>query len=286
MIRSIIQAGFGNQLFQYATAYALARELRQPLELDVSFFNWYNQTHPATARRCAMSLLQLQEHKVVDGHVHRWWRYEPLFSLPISYWPWYPGGLPVIRENLAHCREDQSKLFRKIGHQGAALFGFWQNTSYFDNYLLDLKTQFQPNYNIDISVRILWDQIIKKESIGVHVRRGDFVNLGWDKGLEYYIKGMEWIQSQKEKCRFYIFTDDKLWVREQFPMCKDVTIIDISTETSEIDEFFLLSSCKHQIISESTFGWWAAYLNTNKDKLIVIPHEAKGQIFNERWHRM
>lgn len=286
MIRGIIQAGFGNQLFQYATAYALARELRQPLELDVSFFNWYNKTHPTTARRCAMPLLQLQEHTVVDGHFRRWWRYEPLFSLSIPYWPWYLGGIPVVREDLANCREDQSKLFRKIGHRGAALFGFWQNTSYFDKYLLDLKSQFQPNYNIDISVQTLWDQIVRKESIGIHVRRGDFVNLGWDKGLEYYLKGMKWIQSQKEECCFYIFTDDKSWVRKQFAMRRDVTIIDISTQTSEIDEFFLLSSCKHQIISESTFGWWAAYLNMNKDKLVVVPQDAKGQIFTGEWHRL
>lgn len=283
MIRAIIQAGFGNQLFQYATAYALARELEQPLEIDTSFFCWYNMNHPATARQSAMELLKLDTHTTRTSCNSKFWIYKPWFTLPFHYFPFYVGGQPMIVEDIANCRQDQRNLFRKIGKRGATLFGFWQNTVYFDKYLLDLKRQFQPNYELHDSVSQLHSEVTSCESVGVHIRRGDFVGLGWDKGADYYLKGMTCVKEQKSEARFFIVTDDKQWVREQFSNRGDITIIDINTSTCDIDEFFLLSSCKHQIISESTFGWWAAYLNTNIDKMVLVPETAKGQIFNSDW---
>lgn len=286
MIRAIIQAGFGNQLFQYATAYALARELGQPLEVDTSFFCWYNKHHPATARQSAMELLKLDAHTTRTSCNSRFWIYKPWFTLPFRYFPFYVGGQPMVVEDIANCRQDQRYLFRKIGKRGATLFGFWQNTVYFDKYLLDLKRQFQPNYELHESVSQLHSEVASCESVGVHIRRGDFVGLGWDKGADYYLKGMTWVKEQKPEARFFIVTDDKQWAREQFSNRDDITIIDINTSTCDIDEFFLLSLCKHQIISESTFGWWAAYLNTNIEKMVLVPETAKGQIFRDEWIRI
>lgn len=286
MIRVIIQAGFGNQLFQYATAYALAQELGQPLEVDTSFFCWYNKNHPATARESAMELLKLDAHTTRTSCNSRIWIYQPWFILPFRYFPFYVGGLPMVVEDIANCRQDQRYLFRKIGKRGATIFGFWQNTVYFDKYILDLKRQFQPNYELHESVSLLHLKVTSCESVGVHIRRGDFVGLGWDKGVDYYLKGMAWVKEKKPEVRFFIVTDDKQWAREQFSNRDDITIIDINTSTCDIDEFFLLSSCKHQIISESTFGWWAAYLNTNIEKMVLVPETAKGQIFRDEWIRI
>ena len=286
MIRTVIQAGFGNQLFQYATAYALARELGQSLEVDTSFFSWYNKNHPNTARQSAMNLLKLDNHTTRTSSCSKYWIYKPWFIYPFRYFPFYVGGQPIVVEDVANCRLDQRHLFRKIGKRGATLFGFWQNTIYFDKYLFDIKRQFQPNYELDASVCKLHSEIVNSESVGVHIRRGDFVGLGWDKGLDYYLKGMAWIKQEKSDARFFIVTDDKQWVRGQFSKSENITIIDVKTPTCDIDEFFLLASCRHQIISESTFGWWAAYLNTNEDKLIVIPRTAVGQIFCDEWHKI
>lgn len=284
MIKAIIQAGFGNQLFQYATAYALSRELNQPLEVDTSFFEWYNLTHPSSARVCGLYLLSLDRCTFNRKSSKHYWKYKPLFSIPFTYLPWYIGGLPIIKEDIANCRQDQQNLFGKIGNKGAALFGFWQNTIYFDKYIADLKRQFRPSYELDAIVQSLYDEISAcKNSVGVHIRRGDFVDLGWDKGSDYYIKGMQLISQQKPDAKFFIVTDDKHWAREQFASNSEIRIIDINTPTYDIDEFFLLSSCHHQVISESTFGWWAAYLNTHEDKLIVIPKTAVGQIFKDCW---
>lgn len=79
----------------------------------------------------------------------------------------------------------------------------------------------------------------------------------------------------------------KVWARNEFKEERDIEIIDITSATQDIDEFFLLSMCHHQIISESTFGWWAAYLNMHTDKRIIIPADAQGEIFNQyNWTRI
>lgn len=194
--------------------------------------------------------------------------------------------VPVILEDLANCREDQSYLFQKINKDGAVLYGFWQNINYFDKYLEDLKKQFRPNYRYADAVSKMLNEVERTESVGVHIRRGDFVSLGWNKGQEYHTHAMEWMMEQFENVMFYVVTDDVDWAKEHYETMNNVKIIDFHTDTKDIDEFYLLSSCKHQIISESTYGWWAAYLNDNKDKKVVAPKDAKGNIFKDDWHKM
>ena len=286
MIRVIIQAGFGNQLFQYATAYALGKEKGQAVELDISFFDYVKNRKMSHARVNNLDKLALDTPKFVNKP-RNYWKYrlreKMKFIQSISI-----GGkrVPFICENFSMCREDQSGLFRKIGEKGAVIHGFWQNTEYFKEYLLDLKKQFVPNYVLDCEVIKVLQQIQTMNSVGVHIRRGDFVTLGWDKGRDYYDRGMEWFKREVASCKFYIVSDDPEWVTQQYGERKDIVIIDVSTQTKDIDEFFLLASCRHQLISESTFGWWAAFLNTNEQKKVVVPKEAVGEMFQAEWHRL
>lgn len=286
MIRTVIQAGFGNQLFQYATGYSLARELGQSLELDISFFDYYKRKERDNGRINNLDKLQLDNYTTIN-HPSSYWQYRMKVMLPYLRYSIVGGKIvPLVCEDINNCREYQNQLFDCIGNNGATLFGFWQNTSYFDKYLFDLKRQFRPNYPLSTDVKKLRDEISNEQSVGVHIRRGDFVRLGWDKGAEYYTRGMEMLREKIEKSHFYIVTDDVKWACEQYADVEDVTIVDVHTYTKDIDEFFLLSSCYHQIISESTFGWWAAYLNTNLNKWVIVPEVAKGQIFNLNWTRI
>lgn len=286
MIRSVIQAGFGNQLFQYATAYALSKELGQDLVLDVSWFEYIKKSQNATLRENNLNKLSLDTPNFV-GKAKNFssYRFRVKFGFPKKIR--IDGkAYPFICENVNACREDQSKLFENIGDKGAVLYGFWQNLNYFDKYLLDLKRQFTPNYELDKECVNLLKQMQNENSVGVHIRRGDFVSLGWDKGQEYYDKGLEWFKNQLGDCKFFIVSDDVQWVKERYGKREDVVVIDVNTPTKDIDEFYLLASCKHQFISESTFGWWAAYLNTNPNKKVLAPKDAKGNIFDLGWEKL
>lgn len=279
MIRSVIQAGFGNQLFQYATGYALAQKLGQDLELDISFFGYQAKLAPSNLRVCLLDKLNIGDVSRVNSP-STYWQYKLKSKLPLGIPSIVNGKLvPFICEDIPNCRMDQSQLFSKVTDVGACLFGFWQNTVYFEPYLADIRKHFVPNYEISREVTELQRKIEGSNSVGVHIRRGDFVGLGWDKGASYYQEGMDSLKERFENVHFFIVTDDVKWVNEQFGDLSDITIIDVNTPMKDIDEFYLLSSCHHQIISESTFGWWAAYLNPHKDRVIICPEDAKGEIF-------
>lgn len=287
MIRSIIQAGFGNQLFQYATGYALAKEIGCELELDVSFFEYIKKFHTSNTRINNLDKLKLTAPKFrCKPETYCFYRYASKLRMPtviMTDGKW----MPVAWENVPKCRDDQSELLERLKQKGeGVIYGFWQNTCYFNKYIEDLRCQFVPNYELCQEVKSLLDDIKRCTSVGVHIRRGDFVQLGWDKGADYYIRGMEEMKSLVDNPRFYIITDDIDWVHAEFDGDSTITIIDVETETKDIDEFFLLSSCKHQIVTESTFGWWAAYLNTAPFAKVIVPADAEGRIFKDNWIRI
>lgn len=280
MIEVIIQAGFGNQLFQYAMGYSLAKKLNQPLQLDVSFFDYAKKKGLNNLRINNLDKLALENPKFKNTP-KEYYKYRlgakiknRLFRKCLNF------SYPVLWEDVRNCREYQGKLIEKANQlANVILYGFWQHPEYFSEYIPDLKAQFIPNYILTKSVEELRNQIKNTPtSVGVHIRRGDFVGLGWAEGTDYYKRGMAKIKTKVSDPHFFIVTDDKDWVKEHFDE-KDITIIDVKSPTSDIDEFFLLSICDHHIISESTFGWWAAFLNTNPDRLIIIPTTAKGPLF-------
>ena len=197
-------------------------------------------------------------------------------------------GENIIWEDVAKCREYQRDLFNNVNtNRHATLYGFWQNTMYFRSVLSDLKKQFMPNYRLPTSAEEYCSALKEHtNSVGVHIRRGDFVKLGWNKGEDYYTKAIGRIRQELSDPHFYIVTDDKAWTREHIPASGSVNIVDVKSETTDIDEFFILSQCRHHIISESTYGWWAAFLNSDTESLVIIPENAKGEIFEQNWIRM
>lgn len=289
MIKAIIQAGFGNQLFQYATAYSLAKRLGQRLVLDISFFDYVKDSKVDNIRVNNLNMLQLDSPEFVNAP-QLYWKYRYGAHLrKTPFWRLLRFTSKVVWENVSICREFQPELFNDIDqYKDFEIYGFWQNTMYFKDVVADLKRQFVPNYQLSDNVNHLISKINSNgNSVGVHIRRGDFVRLSWYKDADYYRKAMNMMRQNINKPFFFICTDDKAWAYDEFKNDLDTEIIDIATVTKDIDEFFLLSKCHHQIISESTFGWWAAYLNSYADKQIIIPYDAQGEIFNQnKWIRI
>lgn len=283
MIRSVIQAGFGNQLFQYATAYSLAKELNQQLQLDLSFYEDTINTNASNRKESNLLKLRIDTSEYYSKpNGFKKYRYVTRLIF-LRNGRIEKNRVPIICEDVARCREYQGELFKRIKGTGAILYGFWQNTRYFNKYINELRAQFRPNYKFDESVEKVLEQVNMSMSVGVHIRRGDFVNLGWDKGSTYYDKGINLLRQRIPGAVFFVVTDDVEWAKSQYGSERDVVIVDVHTGTKDIDEFFILSSCKHQLISESTFGWWAAYLNTNDEKIVVAPSDAKGELFDRDW---
>jgi len=151
------------------------------------------------------------------------------------------------------------------------IYGFFQSEKYFAHHRDEIVRLFAPTREISNYIDQKYSQILAHPTVAIHVRtfipdgrNPDQVGIGgvtWD----YYIKAIELFPKE---CHFLVFSDSMNWTKENFPKVKrDITFIE--GEPFYID-FYLMSSCHHQIISpESTFSWWAAWLNNNPSKIVV-----------------
>jgi hypothetical protein len=153
--------------------------------------------------------------------------------------------------------------------------GFWQNIDFLKNNEYLLKEFFKFNLEKNNSHEILLQSIKKKNSIGIHIRRGDYLSPAFDNlnvinGIAYYNNAISYISKKIANPYFYVFSDDMDWVKLNLKG-ENIEYIENSYAEKSYLDMYLMSQCKHNIISNSTFSFWAAFLNANQSKIIVCP---------------
>lgn len=126
------------------------------------------------------------------------------------------------------------------------------------------------------------------ESVSVHVRRGDYMYPADNRTIPitFQKKAMKTVQRLLPNATFFIFTDDLDYVRQELHEYKNVIFVDNSLEqTASMLDFMLMSKCKNNIIANSTFSWWAAYLNRNENKIVVGPMPRHPAGWNEWFYK-
>ncbi len=170
------------------------------------------------------------------------------------------------------------------------LYGFRQNVGYFNIVAPEVRDAFE--FNPEVSNKI--KSQIQANAIGIHVRRGDYVLKQQQKDaheictLEYYQNSLKYFKSKYPDAPVYIFSDDIPWCKLNFSNSNDVIF---STYETEIEDFIALSLCRFKIISNSTFSWWAAWLDARHDSEVLIPTPwIRGQdedyqfLYEKNWH--
>ncbi len=250
-----ISCGFGNQLFQYACAYAVSREQGVPLIIDcLTYDKKYD-------RRLEIDKLSISA-KLVKSNFPKYIRGLGRLCLLI--------GHKYYKETTPH--QYDSKVF-SIGKR-AYLSGYWQSEKYFRKYKEELQKEFSPKFATN-KIKLYSEKYRNAETCAVHIRRGDYVQLKDCIDMNYYVQAMGIIRLQKENCRFIFFSDDIEWVKKYFSSCENVDFFDHKDDICDLEEFFIMSSCRNQIIANSTFSWWAAYLNPYMHKTIIAPEGEK-----------
>jgi hypothetical protein len=127
-------------------------------------------------------------------------------------------------------------------------------------------------------VRNLLTTIRNTCAVSIHIRRGDYIlpqyyyKVGHVCTLSYYKNAVNYMAAHYTDLKFYVFTNDIDWVKSNFGFINDYVIVDTSGyELSSYYDLFLMSRCKHNIIANSTFSWWSAFLNQNPQKDIITP---------------
>jgi hypothetical protein len=160
------------------------------------------------------------------------------------------------------------------------MVGCYQEYYYLQNIRPFILEDFSFKKEIPKSVTKYFYEITRNNSVSVHVRRGDYSNTDeFDIcNINYFRNAIKSISKMLENPVYYIFSDDLEYVKNNFYFLEKYTIID-NTEFINSDYFdlYLMSNCKHNIISNSTFSWWGAYLNKNPNKIIICPEKWNGK---------
>ncbi len=158
--------------------------------------------------------------------------------------------------------------------------GYWQSWRYLIGIEEELKQEIKLK-NISDSFQSMMNGLSAQNSVFIGIRRGDYLsNKKMIKrygvfNLNYYLKGIEIIKRKIKNPTFYVFSNDIEWVKDnmRFHEKLDDKVIynDSFQNLSDEEELFLMAACKHAIIPNSTYYWWAAWLINNKDKIIIAP---------------
>lgn len=158
------------------------------------------------------------------------------------------------------------------------IFGVFQNATMADTVKEEVQQVFTFAPFEDERNRTLQEAIQTCNSIGIHIRKGeDYMSRIWYQDtcpLDYYRKAIAYIQEKVENPKFYVFADNPAWVKENFKEF-DYTLVEGNPPAGWGSHFDmqLMSYCKHNIISNSTYSWWGAFLNKNPDKIVILPHQ-------------
>ena len=179
------------------------------------------------------------------------------------------------------------------------LEGCWQSEKYFQNIKNRIRGDFTFSGLTDRKNISLVDTFSQKESVSIHVRKGaDYVRSNTDGtcNKDYYERAVQYINQRIQNPRFFVFTDNPSWVKNNL-LNIEYTLIDwnpVSGPSSFLD-MQLMSQCKHNIIANSTYSWWGAWLNPNPHKIVVGPkqwfssaatHYDTADILSEEWISM
>lgn len=159
--------------------------------------------------------------------------------------------------------------------------GYWQNEGYFMHIEPIIREAFHFNINIlSEKTKTIASKMRRELSVSIHIRRGDYENLPEAKAmhggicsLDYYHKAIDFIcQRLDGNICFYLFSDDVNWVEENLQL-ENRCIIDWNRGADSWQDMYLMSCCRHHIIANSSFSWWAAWLNPDKDKIVLTPNK-------------
>lgn len=272
MIVVALFGGLGNQMFQYACGKALANSLGVELQLDLTYFSSKNEG--VTKRGYELDVFCISDPVASVATVS---------SFVPSLWhcaKWKLALYKLVRFiNGKHYYYEKKKfsydsLVSSLS-DNTYLYGYFQTENYFCGIRNELLGAFSLSTNIDSRNKSLIDNMKGENSVSVHVRRGDYHGSPFTLlDLDYYRRSIEYIKLKVENPVFYVFSNDMSWVSSSFT---DLDIEFIPVEHNVADKSFLdmvlMSNCKHNVIANSSFSWWAAWLNRNADKIVIAPQE-------------
>lgn len=262
MIYMRIWEGLGNQMFQYA--YIRALQLRNGVDVRLCVLPANSDGY--TPRQYGLDNLRIRLKR--DPHFEKIARViekNKILQEILQYSAEKRKGLVCVSERNVQYKEDYKYLKGNY-----YISGWFQHENYFKDYEEVIRKELKPKYKIHIS-HDLADILSKKNTVSVHIRRSDFKRYNNLMPMEYYEKAMKLINSKIGDVFYIIFSDEPSWVECNMEFGENAYFMKNEKNLQDYEELFVMSKCKHNIIANSTFSWWGAWLNDNNDKLVIGP---------------
>lgn len=261
-----ISGGLGNQLFQYAFAFHFIMNKRE-VKIKTAHKNDYVEHN-------GFELYRIFGHCITT----------PQATLRDLF---YFVEKIKLNQNIEYQLRDGKKLISEplefsftpdlLEMDDVFFQGYWQHINYFEKYSEALKAVFTfPEIpRSDVKNFFYKEQIEQQEcSVSIHIRRGDYLKYPFYIILDesYYLSAIELIKSRYKKAVFYVFSDDIPYARNLIDE-PDTVFISHNKKENSFRDMQLMALCDHNIIANSTFSWWGAYLNKNSNKTVIVPQK-------------
>jgi hypothetical protein len=270
MIVVKINGGLGNQMFQYSFGHYLAKKHNTPVKFEI---NTIQKNEVYTSRNLDISHFNILINTSTKEDVKRFklvktdsfQKYERKIS---QYLPFLNKKQFIEKPYITNLAK--IKFFRDNCYYD----GYWQAYSYLDEIRNELLKNFQLNFDLDDEANQILNDINSSNSISIHIRRGDYklkhnAKIYSNISKTYYNKAIEYFFKNIKNPTFYIFSDDINWVKQNF-IGEHFKFVETKSNNPVVD-MHLMSLCHHNIIANSTFSWWGAWLNTNETKTVICP---------------
>ncbi len=268
MIIIRISGGLGNQMFQYALGRVLSLKNKTELKLDTHFYD-----------------LKTEKDRTFSLH-----NYNIKGSISLEQ--------DFKKINIPHSSQNSllSKFLRKLSNKiilennfifnpkileiknNCYLSGVWQSEKYFKGFEEIIKKDFTLKNKPSLETENWLKKISEGNSVSIHIRRGDYINnqktntLHGILNMDYYKKAIDFINSKTTSPVFFVFSDDIEWAKQNLKINHQTFFVS-NANILDYEEIIIMSKCRHNIIANSTFSWWGAWLNENNAKIVITPKE-------------
>lgn len=272
-----ISDGLGNQMFQYAFARKLQLVSGQKVYLDTRFIN---QEDLFAKGRNVQLKGRIAGREYGLGHFR--------IRLPEA-----DGDVLSRCENLykyfGRYQVEEGDFYESVWRKKVWLPAYYQGYFFDQRYYGGIRALLQQEFCLKEKTRLPGGirNILKRENtVSVHIRRGDFVKLGRDiSGSGYYGRAIACMEERTKRPFYLIFSDDTEWVKAHMEIPGEKVYVS-EMGFADYEELAIMKHCKNNIIANSTFSYWAAYLNGNPEKTVVCPKGWRPKTIPGEWIRV
>lgn len=264
-----LNGGLGNQMFQYAFGRALSLKYDCDFYINIDTLKKGISNRYFTARQFELNIFDIKAREAGENEIRKFSSNNLLAKI---FKKQKSKNIIFIERSFKYHPESENI-------QGNVyLKGYWQTEKYFTKWRNAIMKDFTFLLDKNKLTQKIGEDISLKNSVSIHIRRGDYLTSPSSNEvhgvlpLQYYIEAMEVIQNKVSDAFFFVFSDDSNWVKQQFFKDKNnMVIVDHNTEKESWQDMYLMSLCNHNIIANSSFSWWGAWLNNKPGKIVIAP---------------